>query len=108
MGHNRRHELIDQQWKLLEPLLAKRKKEVDLWRIVYVLKTGCAWADIPKSYGSYLTCWRRLKQWQKDRTAERIWRKLLRQCDEQQKFNWDFCFLDGTFVSSKKGAMLSK
>ncbi|SFJ96404.1 Putative transposase of IS4/5 family [Thermoflavimicrobium dichotomicum] len=66
--------------------------------IVFVLKTGCAWADMPKAYGSYVTCWRRLKQWQKDGTWERIWRKLLQQCDEQQKirlgvlfFGWNLC-----------------
>jgi transposase len=62
--------------------------------LVFVLKTECAWADMPKVFGSYVTtCWRRLKQWQKDG----IWQKLLRQCDEQHKIKWEFCFLDGTF-----------
>ena len=111
MDHNSRHELTDHQWKLIDPLLPKGKKRgrpmadprKTLNGILFVLKTGCAWADMPKAYGSHVTCWRRLRQWQKDGTWERIWRKLLQQCDEQQKINWEYCFLDGTFVPAKKG-----
>jgi hypothetical protein len=47
MEHNSRLELTDHQWKLIEPLLPKEKKEVGPWptlgkqnEIVFVLKTG--------------------------------------------------------------------
>ncbi|MBD1371889.1 transposase [Hazenella sp. IB182357] len=26
--------------------------------MIYVLKIGCAWQDLPKRYGSSSTCWR--------------------------------------------------
>jgi transposase len=47
--------------------------------ILYVLKTGCAWADMPREYGSPTTCWRRLDAWYSDGTQERLWRSLLNQ-----------------------------
>ena len=56
-------------WAVLEPLLPKQKpgpgrNRLDnrkvLNGILYVLKTGCAWADVPQGYGSPTTCWRRL------------------------------------------------
>jgi transposase len=58
---------------------------------------------MPKKYGSYTTCWRRLKQWQKWGVWERIWRKLLKQLREEQKLDFSRGFLDGSFVASKRG-----
>ena len=68
------HEL----WKLIEPLLPVRKrrfhypgrKRIDdrrtLAGILFVLRTGIAWQQLPQElgYGSGMTCWRRLKEWQ--------------------------------------------
>ncbi|MXQ52742.1 transposase [Shimazuella sp. KC615] len=51
-----------------------------------MLKTGVAWMDMPKKYGSYVTCWRRLKEWEKVGIWERIWRKLLGMLQEKKAF----------------------
>ncbi|NOH10407.1 MAG: transposase [Chloroflexi bacterium] len=40
--------------------------------ILYVLNTGCAWADLPRRYSSPSTCWRRLNQWPQDGTWETV------------------------------------
>ncbi|WP_230950774.1 IS5 family transposase, partial [Xanthomonas translucens] len=42
--------------------------------IVYVLRTGIAWEDLPQElgYGSGMTCWRRLRDWQ----AAGVWHRL--------------------------------
>ncbi|WP_091566267.1 transposase [Melghirimyces thermohalophilus] len=81
-----RHELTDEQWAVIEPLLLKPKSgpgrppadpRKTLNGILYVLKTGCAWADLPPQYGSPTTCWRRLKQWSEDGTWERIEKEML-------------------------------
>src|SRR5690606_28466239 len=56
-----RHELTDEQWAVIEPLLPKPKPgpgrppadpRKTLNGILYVLKTGCTWADMPRQYGS--------------------------------------------------------
>lgn len=70
--------------------------------ILYVLKTGCAWEDIPRSYGSPSTCWRRLQEWSTDGTREHLWRTLLGQLDAQSKIERAQVFLDGSFVPAKK------
>ena len=40
--------------------------------ILWVLKTGARWCDLPSEYPSPATCWRRLKRWDEDGTWERI------------------------------------
>lgn len=107
-----RHEISNQHWAVLEPLLPKQKpgpgrKRRDnrkvLNGILYVLKTGCAWADVPPGYGSPTTCWRRLQEWTADGTWERIWRTLLSRLDAQGRLAWSHVFLDGTFVRATRG-----
>ena len=108
-------DLIDEQWQRLEPLLPTRQKRgrpraddrQTLNGILYVLRTGCRWADVPREYGSPATCWRRLRAWEQDGTWESIWRTLLALLDEQEKLAWDKAFLDGSFVPAKKGELRS-
>ena len=111
-----RHELTDEQWAIIEPLIPKPKPgrgrpraddRRTLNGIIYVLKIGCAWADLPREYGSPTTCWRRLHQWTQDGTWERIWRALLSRLDEAGQLEWAHAFLDGSFVPAKKGAWAS-
>lgn len=111
-----RHDLTDAQWTLIEPLIPQqksgpgRKRNDDrrtLNGILFVLKTGCAWEDVPRIYGSPATCWRRLHAWSQDGTWERMWRRLLSQLDAQGKLEWARAFLDGSFVPAKKGAPAS-
>lgn len=109
-----RHELTDAQWAVIKPLLPQQKpgpgrRRADDRRtlngILHVLKTGCAWEDMPRAYGSPTACWRRLQTWSQDGTWERMWRALLSQLDAQSKLEWAKSFLDGSFVPAKKGAM---
>jgi len=61
-------DLTDKQFKLIEPLIKKRRKKTGrppaaLQEIVngmlYVLSAGCRWRDLPHDYGvSYVTCYR--------------------------------------------------
>ena len=107
-----RHELTDEQWAVIQPLIPKqpsgpgRKRADDrqtLHGILCVLKAGCPWEDVPREYGSPTTCWRRFQAWTADGTWERVWRLLLSQLDGQGKLEWAQAFLDGSFVPAKKG-----
>ena len=108
----RKTELTDGQWQNVRPLLPPPRKSRGRPRaddrktlngILYVLRTGCRWEDVPREYGSPPTCWRRLRRWEQDGTWEKIWRSLLSLLDEQGKIRWDKAFLDGSFVPAKKG-----
>jgi transposase len=107
-----RHDLTDEQWAIIEPLIPKqnpgpgRRRNDDrrtLNGILFVLKTGCPWEDVPRAYGSPATCWRRFSAWAQNGTWERMWRALLSRLDAQSKLEWAQAFLDGSFVPAKKG-----
>src|ERR671916_2023324 len=71
--------LDDELWEVINPLLPPPKprrfrfpgrKPLDnrkaLTGILFVLKTGIPWEDLPQEMGcgSGMTCWRRLRDWQ--------------------------------------------
>ena len=70
----RRGELTESEWERIEPLLAavrsgKRGHPYTEHRrvingILWVLRTGAPWADMPTRYGSAKTCWDRFNRWQ--------------------------------------------
>jgi transposase len=77
----------DELWALIEPLLppSKPRREKNPGRlpvsnraaltgILFVLKTGLRWRDLPAEMGcgSGVTCWRRLRDWQ----AAGVWDRL--------------------------------
>ena len=111
-----RHDLTNAQWPIIEPLLPPqkagpgRKRNDDrrtLNGILFGLKTGCTWADVPRVYGAPATCWRRFQAWSQDGTWERMWRMLLSQLDAQGKLEWAQAFWDGSCVPAQKGAPAS-
>lgn len=111
----RDRDLTDEQWALIQPWLPPPKKRgrprADdrqvLNGILYVLRTGIPWNDLPERYGDDSTCHRRLAAWEADGTWERIWQAFLSTLDEQGKLEWAQAFLAGSFVPAKKGEMPS-
>lgn len=103
--------LTDEQWAVIAPLLPPRKTmgrpraddRRTLDAILFVLRSGARWKDIPAELGSGVTAWRRLKDWEEAGVWERIWRALLSSLDAQDKVEWAQAFLDGSFVPAKKG-----
>lgn len=106
--------LTDAQWARLAPLLPKPaphpkggRPRVDdracLERILWVLRTGARWRDLPPGSPSPVTCWRRLGEWEAVGVWTRLWRACLRALDRQGRLDWSECFLDGTFAPAKKG-----
>jgi transposase len=108
--------LSDEQWAKLEPLLPKARSGGRPWAdnrrvlegILWVLKTGARWRDLPKEYPSASTCWRRLRQWEEQDVWLKIWRQFLSELDQQGRLDWSESFLDGSFAPAKKGATASE
>ena len=104
--------LSDEQWAKVEPLLPKSRSRGRPWAdnrrvlegILWVLKTGARWRDLPKEYPSASTCWRRLRQWEEHGIWLKIWRQFLSELDQGGKLDWSDSFLDGSFAPAKKGA----
>jgi len=80
-------DLTDEQWAILEPLIpeklprddGKGRPRVDnrevLAGILWVLRTGAAWQDLPDRYPSPATCHRRFQEWRKEGVLEKILRR---------------------------------
>ena len=56
--------------------------------ILWVLRSGARWKDLPEQYPSPSTCWRRLRAWEADGIWLKAWRALLRQLDAQGQLDW--------------------
>ena len=111
-----RHDLIltDAQWQKIEPLLPRPKRNpkggrppadtrLVLEGILWILKSGARWRDLPERFPSPATCWRRLRDWEDADIWLTIWRAFLTELDEEGRINWAEVFADGTFSPAKKG-----
>ena len=116
-GMGRRKEVSAELWKRLQPLLPKHvpsskggRPRVDDERalngIVFVLRTGIAWEDLPQElgFGSGMTCWRRLRDWQKQGVWERLHRELLAELRRGGQIDFSRASLDAASVASPRGA----
>jgi transposase len=110
-------QLTDEQWSLIAELLADPppdprggRPRADARRclegILWVLRSGARWKDLPRSFPSYVTCWRRLVEWTGSGVWDEAWRRLVDKLDQQGRVHWEEGFADGTFASAKKGAIL--
>ena len=107
--------LSEAQWQRIAPLLPKSKSRGRPWAdnrrvlegILWVLKTGARWRDLPREYPSASTCWRRLKQWEEKEVWLKVWRQFLSELDRRGRLDWSESFLDGSFAPAKKGASAS-
>jgi transposase len=75
--------------------------------ILWVLRSGARWKDLPKCYPSPTTCWRRLGDWERKGIWLRIWRAFLSELDAVGTLDWSETFMDGTFAAAKKGGLAS-
>lgn len=75
--------------------------------ILWILRTGARWQDLPKSFPSPATCWRRLQEWTESGVFQQAWQRCLRQLDGLGKIDLDEALADGTFSRAKRGAPTS-
>lgn len=72
--------------------------------ILYVLKTGCRWQDIPRSVCVHnpSTCWRRFNYWRKQRSIITVWQSILSDLDDSGTLDLSVGNIDGSLVQSPK------
>jgi transposase len=73
--------------------------------IIYVLKSGIPWGMLPRElgFGSGVTCWRRLRDWQKAGVWHRLYRVLLNELGKAGLIDWSRASLDSATVPAKRG-----
>lgn len=74
--------------------------------ILWILRTGAPWKDLPTRYPPYQTCHRRFQEWSQNETFARILATLAQDMEERGQISLEECFIDGTFVSAQKGGLV--
>lgn len=109
-------DLTDAQWAFIEPLLPALPKRKDgrgrPWRdsrevlngILWILRTGAQWSEMPDRYPPCQTCHRRFQQWRSAGVMDRLLEALARDLEGRGRIKLDECFVDGSFSPAKKGA----
>jgi transposase len=112
----------DGLWERVEPLLPpprpRRRRypgrrpigdRAALAGIVFVLKTGIAWNQLPTSLAgcSGVTCWRRLRDWTEAGVWPALHELLLAELRAADRLDLDHCAVDGSHVRALKGGPTS-
>jgi len=104
-------------WPFLEPLISKPVRSPRGGRprlddravlngILFVLASGIPWEELPQSlgFGSGMTCWRRLRDWQRQGVWERLHQALLTRLRQSDQIDWHRASIDSAAVPSPRGA----
>ena len=106
-------EMSDVQWNTIAPQLPKPAKTVRprnndrniINGILFILTTGCRWADMPDKYGSKSTAHLRFQELQQKGIWKKILSKLIKLAHKQGKINLQKISIDSSSIAAKKGAM---
>jgi transposase len=99
----------DALWERIAPFLPSKprrsrfpgRKPLDnrkaLTGILFVLKSGIAWEDLPQELGcgSGMSCWRRLREWQRSGLWRILQQLLIAKLPDAQKIDWSRAETDG-------------
>src|SRR2546422_9038238 len=110
----------DELWEVIEPLLPPEPPKpkggrpripnrAALTGIVFVLKSGLQWEMLPQEMGcgSGMTCWRRLRDWEKAGVWKKLHKLLLDTLNQKGEIDWSRACLDSQTVRArgvKKGS----
>src|SRR5215211_7408148 len=112
-----RAELTDTQWERLRPLLPPQKPRSGrpakdhrtvLEGILWILRTGAPWRDLPGRFGSCKTVPSRFYRWQRAGVRDRVLAALQRQADAVGGLGWTLHFVDSTVVRAHQHAAGAK
>ena len=97
----RRHDISDRVWRLLEPHLPGRR---GAWgrvahdnrrfinAVIWILRTGAPWRDLPAEYGGWKNTHRRFCRWR----DKGIWEKLFNLFVQDPDFEW--LMIDASYI----------
>jgi transposase len=106
-----RGELTDRAWAQLAPLLPGNQHRGGRWRdhrsvingILWKLRTGAPWRDLPERYGPWQTCYDRFVRWRQDGTWDRLLAHAQTKSDAVGELEWVIS-VDSTSVRAHQHA----
>jgi transposase len=104
-----RYDLTDFEWRVIEPLLPNKPRGVPrvddrrvLNGILWVLRSGAPWRDLPERYGPRTTCYNRFVRWRK----AGVWDRLM--ADITKAHDGEIQMIDSTSVRAHQQAATAK
>ena len=83
-----RYDLTDFEWSVIEPVLPRdrrgpkpRENRRVLNGILWVLRTGAPWRDLPERYGPYTSAYNRFNRWRKAGIWDRLMDSIVKAYD---------------------------
>lgn len=106
-----RGDLSDAQWDLVKGLMPEQRRggrwndhRVTLDGMLWVLRTGAPWRDLPERYGKWKSVYHRFNAWRKQGLFERVLKALRIRLDKQGRIDWDVWLVDGSSVRAARAA----
>jgi len=112
-------DITNEQWNRIEPIIKELTPPKDprgrptqdlravFNGILWILRTGAPWKDMPQRYPPYQTCHRWFQRWVDQGVFKRIAQELVEDLYERGQIDIREAFIDGSFAPAKKGALLS-
>src|SRR5689334_23433952 len=106
-----RGELTEEAWGVIAPLLPAGGQRGGPWRdhrtvingILWRLRVGAPWRDVPERYGPWQTCYDRFVRWRRDGTWDRLLSILQRMVNAAGAIAWAVS-IDATSVRAHQHA----
>jgi len=111
-----RHEVTDPEWELLAPFIPEpragpgkqgrppKQPRQMLNGMLWVLRTGAPWRDMPTRYGKWKTVHNRLTIWRRERVFDRMVEGLQAKLNARGSIDWDLWCVDGTNIRAARCA----
>jgi transposase len=92
----KRGEITDKAWERISPLLPENGRRGKQWRdhrrvvngILWRLRTGAPWREVPERYGPWQTCYDRFVRWRRDGTWEKLLSRIQTYSDAVGEVEW--------------------
>ena len=110
-------ELTQQQWNRLQRVLPPEKPHTGcpskdhrtvINGILWILRTGAPWRDLPQRYGAWQTVSGRFYHWRRIGLLQQLFTALQQQADAEGNLNWDIHFVDGSVIRAHQHAAGAK
>ena len=109
----KRHEVTDEQWETIRPILPRRTATTGrppsdprlmLNGILWILRTGAPWRDLPERFGPWQTVYDHFARWRRAGVYDRILEALHVRLDADGEIDWDLWCIDGSSVRATRAA----
>ena len=112
----KRHELSDKQWDKIKSVFPNPKRtgrpptdnRQMVNAIMWILKTGAQWRDLPKHFGPWQTVYNRLRRWCRDGIWYQVLRYLQSDFEAEGRIDWELFSVDGSVIRAHQSAAGAK